>query len=441
MRLMLLLSALFCLMLSQSVFAKHPLPMRERAALMDDILKERLTTLLPTLMREQGIDTWLLIAREYNEDPIVKTMLPSTWLNARRRTILVIHTPKVGSPSFYAIARYKVGELFEKAWDKEQEPSQWQALKKVLTQLGSQRIGVNTSSMVALADGMTATEYQALENTLKNAQFELVSAQTLAVRWLETRTPKELAVYPEIVAMGHAIIKEAFSNKVITPNVTTTDDVVWWLREKSRELKLINWFHPTVSIQRASPEKFDHLTAFSARPDAQVIQPGDLLHVDFGITYLRLNTDQQQHAYVLRAGEQDAPEYLKKALKRANQVQDVFTGYFKAGRTGNEVLKLALTDASEKGLRPHIYTHPIGYHGHAAGTTLGMWDAQNGVPGTGDHPLYLNTAYSIELNGATYLDEWGKDIRIMLEENALFDKNGVTYLDGRQTKFHLIQSQ
>ena len=169
--------------------------------------------------------------------------------------------------------------------------------------------------------------------------------------------------------------------------------------------------------------------------------PGDLLHVDFGITYLGLNTDTQQHAYILMPGESSAPEYLQQALQKANQLQDIFTGEFAAGRTGNEVLASSLAKAKAAGLKPTIYTHPLGYHGHAAGTTLGMWDKQGGVPGDGDYPLHISTAYSIELNNAVMVEPWGKEIRIMLEEDAFFDDTGVWYLDGRQTRLIEIPSR
>ncbi|MDF2177428.1 M24 family metallopeptidase [Aliiglaciecola sp. CAU 1673] len=421
----------------------HPLPMRERAALVDELLEDRLTHLLPQLMTREGIDMWVLISREYNEDPVLKTMLPSTWLSARRRTILVLFNPGQGKPvERLAIARYDVGNAFKKAWDKEKQPDQWQALKEVIEQRAPASIAINKSANVALADGITATEYEELQQVLGSKwQAKLVPAQPLAIAWLETRSEKEMALYPSIVAMGHKLIATAFSNQVITPGKTTTEDVVWWLREQSQAMKLDNWFHPTVSIQRASGEKFDHLSAFSKNKEEQVIQPGDLLHVDFGITYLRLNTDQQQHAYVLRPGETDAPDYLYQAMASANRLQDIFTANFKAGRTGNEVLKMSRQMAIEEGIKPAIYSHPIGYHGHAAGTTLGMWDAQDGVPGSGDYPLHLNTAYSIELNAASFIQAWNKEIRIMLEEDAYFDKQGVRYLHGRQTGFHLIQSE
>jgi hypothetical protein len=163
------------------------------------------------------------------------------------------------------------------------------------------------------------------------------------------------------------------------------------------------------------------------------------LHVDFGITYLRLNTDTQQHAYILRAGEKDAPDYLKKALSQGNKLQDILTGNFTAGKTGNQILGDSRKQAIAGGLTPSIYTHPIGYHGHAAGTTIGQWDMQNGVPFTGDYAMHNNTAYSIELNVTTSIPEWKKEIQIKLEEDGFFDESGnFRYIDGRQTQFIII---
>jgi hypothetical protein len=419
------------------------LPMRDRSALIDEILIDRVENLLPQLMRREKIDMWILISREYNEDPVLKTFLPSTWLSARRRTILVMFDPGEGKPlECLAVARYQVGEVFKKAWDKETQGEQWQRLADIIKQRNPRKIAINKSTHFALTDGLTATEHEEFFEVLDaEVRSRVVSAEPLALAWLETRTSKEMQVYPGLVGLGHDMISEAFSNKVIVPGKSTTDDVVWWLREETRALKLRNWFHPSVSIQRASPEQFDHEKAFTAPANHTIIQPGDLLHVDFGLTYLRLNTDQQQHAYVLKADETDAPEYLKVALARANQLQDIFTANFKVGRTGNDVLSRSRSQAIALGIKPSIYTHPIGYHGHGAGTTLGMWDSQDGVPVQGDYPLHLNTAYSIELNAASYLSQWNKEIRIMLEEEALFGAQGVDYMDGRQTRFHLIESR
>lgn len=416
------------------------LQMKERASLINQMLDDKLTNVLPELMRKQGIDMWVLISREYNEDPVLKTMLPSTWLSARRRTILVLFDPGNDQPiQRYAVARYAVDTLFSKAWDKESQPNQWQRLVDLIAEKEPKRIGINKSEHFALADGMTATEYAEFTAVLpEDLQQRLVSAEYLAINWLETRTELEMEYFPKLIQIGHQIIAQAFSDQIVIPGKTTTNDIIWWLRDKSKSLGLENWFHPSVSIQRASAEKFDHLTAFSKRADPQVVLPGDLLHMDFGLTYLRLNSDQQQHAYVLRENETDAPDYLKQALKNANRLQDIFTANFKLGRSGNEVLAMSRKQAIEEGIKPSIYTHPLGYHGHAAGTTLGMWDSQGGVPVQGDYPLQANTAYSIELNAATFIEEWGKEVRIMLEENAFFDGEKVEYMDGRQTELHVI---
>ncbi|WP_428618156.1 M24 family metallopeptidase [Shewanella sp.] len=427
---------LLCLTLlpqtSQGAATDEILPLRERAALIDSLTEKRVQQLLPTLMRESDIDMWLLISREYNEDPVLKTMLPATWLSARRTTILVFARDKQGEVNAYAIAPYSVGNLFTKAWDKETHPSQWQALNALVERYQPKRIGVNRSASWAHADGLVSgDEARLLRHLPEPYRQALVSAEPLAIGWLERRIPEEVALYPSLVNMAHEIIAQGFSNEVIQVGKTTSEDLVWWFRERVRELKLQTWFQPSVTIQRAKQADLSGDT---------VILPGDLLHVDFGITYLRLNTDTQQLAYVLRSGETQAPDYLVKAFNSGNQLQDILTAQFAVGRTGNQVLKAAREQAIAAGLKPTIYSHPIGYHGHGAGTTLGMWDAQQGVAGSGDYPLHLNTAYSIELNNAVLIPEWEREIRIMLEEDAMFDASGVWYLNGRQTGLILIKS-
>lgn len=420
----------------------HILSLRDRAALKDSLIEQRVKQLLPELMTRTNIDMWLMISREYNEDPVLKTFLPSAWLEtARRTTILVVAKDKNNEVQTFAIAPYRVGKLFERAWDKQKQPDQWEALNELIARFDPASIGVNQSEIWAHADGMTTTDYKRLMSSLPDKyQQRVVSAEPLAVGWLETRIPQEITLYKKMVAIAHQIISEGFSADTVKVGETTTENLVWWFRERVAELKLDTWFHPSVSIQRSDAEEFDHEDTFD-KDKQTVVMPGDLLHVDFGITYVGLNTDTQQHAYILKPGESTAPEYLKQALTKANQVQDIFTSEFAVGRTGNEVLASSLQKGKAAGLKPTIYTHPLGLHGHAAGTTLGMWDKQQGVPGDGDYPLHLNTAYSIELNNAVMLPEWGKEIRIMLEEDAFFDESGVWYLDGRQTRLIEIPSR
>ena len=413
------------------------LPLKERATIIDEIQKDRLENLLPKLMDETGIDLWVLITREYNEDPIIKTLLPPTWLNARRQTILVFSKNKNSEGiTSAAITRYPFGTLIPSIWDKEKQPDQWKALADYITSQDPKSIGINTSKAFALADGLVKTDYDALMNVLPETyKKRVVSSEKLAVGWVETRTAKEMEHYEDLVAITHEIIAEAFSTKVIEPGVTTTDDIVWWLREQVLSLGLKTWFHPTVDVQRA--DKSD-LYAFDNKSKYDIIQPGDLVHCDFGISYLTLNTDCQELAYVLKRGETQAPDFLVNALAQGNRVQDIFTSNFKEGITGNEILKISLKQGREEGLRPQIYTHPLGTFGHSAGTTLGMWDSQNGVPVTGDYPVHVNTSYAIELNTTVFIPNWNKDIRIMLEEAGFFGKDGFRYVNKRQEKLLLI---
>lgn len=429
-----------CLFFNLSFAKAQILPLREQSKIINELLADRFNNLLPVLMDKNDLDLWVIVSREYNEDPVLKTMLPPTWLSARRRTILVFYRNKERNLfEKLAIARYDVGENIKASWDMKQFPNQWDALINIISTRNPKKIGINTSTNHNHADGMDVTDYNELIQKLPAAyKSKVVSAETLAVNWLETRTEREMQFYPQLVNITHKIIEEGFSEKVITPGITTTDDVVWWFREKIRSLGLETWFHPSVSVQRNDPQNFEHLRSFSNRPKDDVIQPGDLLHVDIGITYLRLNTDIQQHAYILKPGETDIPPAIKIAFTKANRLQDILTTQFKLGKTGNQILADALAQAKKENIEAVIYTHPLGFHGHAAGPTIGLWDQQGGVPGAGDFPMNYRTCYSIELNAATEIPDWKKSIRIMLEEDGYFDENGFRYIGGRQKEIYII---
>ena len=428
---------LFIALFVTNIYAQDILPLKERAEFINKLQKDRLNKLLPQLMEKTGIDMWVLIAREYNEDPIIKTMLPPTWLNARRTTILVFSLDsKTKKFESVAIARYAFGDNIPSIWNKEKQPNQWEALNDYIVSKNPEKIGLNISSYESLADGLSKYHYDQLYNVLSpKFRKKITSAEDLAIAWIETRTDLEMTVFSQLVDIISAIIREAFSTKVITPGVTSTDDVVWWMREKVLSLGLDTWFHPTVDVQRKDNSD---LYAFDNKSKFDIILPGDLLHCDFGISYLTLNTDTQELAYVLKPGETNAPDFLINAFKEGTRVQDIFTNNFKQGLTGNEILKKSLEQGKAEGLRPSIYTHPLGTYGHSAGTTIGMWDSQGGVPFTGDYPLQFNTAYAIELNTTVYIKEWEKDIRIMLEVPGFFGKDGFRYINGRLTEFLLV---
>lgn len=430
---------LICLITFNS-YAQQILSEKDRAVVVDEILTERFNNLLPKLMDRTEIDMWILISREYNEDPVLKTMLPATWLNARRRTIILFYRDKMNDTiEKLAVARYNFGENIISAWDKDKEPNQWKRLMQLIEERNPHKIALNYSTDFNISDGLDKTDYDEFMNYLPEVyKSKVVSSEKLANAWIETRTVREMIIYNQLVDITHEIINEAFSEKVITPGITTTSDVEWWMRQKVTDLGLDTWFHPTVDVQRTQDSLKGHLYSFSDRPDQMIILPGDLLHCDFGITYLRLNTDCQELAYVLKPNETEPPKFLVNALKEGNKLQDFLTSNFIEGKTGNEILLKALNEAKNAGLKPSIYTHPLGSYGHSSGPTIGMWDAQQGVAGAGDYPLYPNTVYAIELNTTVNIPEWNRDIRVMLEEPGFFGEDGFRYANGRQTKLMTI---
>lgn len=428
---------------SQHVYADElgdkVLPLRERAAVTNSVLEQRLDEVVPLVMRREGVDAWVLIAREYNEDPVLKTMLPATWLNARRRTVLLFidHGDSRGVERM-AVARYAVGDLFPGVWNPEQQPDQYARIAQILEEFNPQKIALNYSDTYALADGLTFSEQRdfaaALSPELRN---RIVPAENVAVGWLETRIPEEIDVYRDVMDIAFSIIAEGFSSEVVTAGQTTTTDLEWWFRQRVSDLGLATWFHPSIEVERS-----DRSLADIARDslDPNILYPGDHVHIDFGISYLNLQTDTQQNAYILRDGENDVPESLKVALKAGNELQDILTNNFKVGRSGNDILRMTRNESIAKGIGPIIYTHPIGLHGHAAGTTIGMWDKQDGVPGTGDYPMQPNTAYSIELTAMVDVPEWSsKPMRMKLEEDGFYDGNNFEYIQPRQTEYHIIR--
>jgi hypothetical protein len=417
------------------------LPLKDRAAVTDAWLKERLDTLVGPLMRREGVDMWILFGGEYNEDPVLKTMLPATWLSARRTTILVFHDRgEDQGVDRFAIARYPVADLFPSAWNPDEQPDQMARLAEIVAERNPDRIAVNTSDTFPLADGLTAADRDVLTEALGDAAERIVAKPALALGWFETRIPAEMTVYPMIVRIAHSIIAETFSEANVVPGVTTTNDLRWHLRQRVSDLGLDTWFHPSVHVQRVETGTF--AIAEMNLDGGQVIEPGDLLHVDFGITYLGFSTDTQHHAYVLRPGETQAPKGLRAGLTEANEVQDALVAEFEVGLTGNELLTRARRRALRRVAEPSIYSHPIGFHGHGAGPWIGMWDDQETAGLRGEVLVRPNTAWSIESNAQVAVPEWGgQTVRFMTEEDAFFDGETVRYLDGRQRELLLIPRQ
>ncbi|NIN72601.1 MAG: M24 family metallopeptidase [Gemmatimonadetes bacterium] len=422
--------------------------LREQATIQQGWLQLRLERVLPRLMREHGVDMWIIPMREYNEDPVFVGLVSPTTFAARRRTIYVfcdrgpeegVERIAIGGNSqggLYRVVRDPNAATGAAAGQERQAepfgPDQWNLLPPVVEACDPESIAVNTSHTFAFSDGLSAGEWEQMSAAIPEPYRDrVVRRERLALDYISERLPEMLPTFIEMTKIAHEIIATAFSSKVITPGITRTEDVRWWMRQRLNDLGLDTWFHASVEVQRRGGVE-------SSNP---VIMHGDVLHCDFGVTALGLNTDTQHMGYVLRPGETDAPEGLKQALAAGNQLQDIVMEEMQPGRTGNEVLGRSLARMRDARINGTVYSHPVGDHGHGAGPLIGLWDRQEGVPGRGDVPLRPNTWWSIELQATSPVPEWdGQPARMALEEDAYIDADGVRHwVLSRQEHFHLVR--
>lgn len=414
-----------------------PLPLREQAAVRDRWLSQRLLDVLPELMDRAEIDIWLVIGREYNEDPVLATLLPAAWLSARRRTILVLERSDDGVVPT-AVSDYPVGQFVAAIVPEDAEApgaaTEWDEVRRIVEQADPARIGIDVSSSFALADGLSHAEHQALMAALGPYADRCVPAERLAISWLETRLPEEIQALRTLNRLAHDVVVEACA--AVEVGTTTALDVAWWIRQRLADLGVDPWFQPGVTLQRAGIPLVAHRgTPMPAVRFDAVIQPGDVVHCDVGLSSLGLRTDTQRTAYVLRAGESEPPAGLRAALATAHRLQDLTIGALAPGRTGNEVLAAARAAAAQDDIDGEIYSHPVGYHGHGAGPAIGRWDRQDGIPGAGDYPVHRNTVYALELAIRRPVPEWGGQIvRMAVEDGIAVTDDGVRYLAERQTE-------
>jgi hypothetical protein len=424
--------------------------LREQAEIRQQWLELRLDRVLPRLMREHGVEMWIIPTREYNEDPVFWSLVSPTTMAARRRTIYVFHDRgEQQGVERIAIGGSSQGGLYTVLRDPRAQPGaaggtvrlaepfgpeQWTLLTPVVRERDPRTIAVNISHTHAFSDGLTAGEWEQLQLALgPEYSGRVVRRELLALQYIEERLPEMVPPYTRMQELVHEIIGTAFSNRVITPGNTTTQDVVWWLRQRTNDLGLGTWFQPSVSVQRRGVAMAD-----STNP---VIVRGDVLHTDFGITALGLNTDTQHMGYVLREEESEPPAGLRAALGRSNRLQDLLLEEMVPGRTGNEVLAATRARMTAEGIDGTVYTHPIGDRGHGAGPTIGLWDRQEGVVGRGEVPLRPNTWFSIELQATTPVPEWDDQrVRMAQEEEAMIDADGTRrWILKRQEALHLIR--
>ena len=431
--------------------------LREQAVLQQSWLEKRLKTILPGLMRKHGVDMWVIPMREYMEDPTFTSLVSPTTFAARRRTIYVFFDKCAASGRTdpgdgtcverIALGGTSQGGLYEAVRSTQAVTAdvggrqaelwgdaQWQVLKEVIEQRKPSVIGVNISRTFAFTDGLTAGEHEGMSAALGSTwTSKFKRAEALPLEFIASRLPEEEAFYRRLQGVVWDLIGRMYSTEVIKPGVTKTSDLVWWWRQQVNDLGLDTWFQPSIEVQRkgVSAEQLG---------DDPVIQKGDVLHCDVGITALRLNTDTQHMAYVPLDGETDAPAGLKQALRNANRLQDVLFEEVRPGRTGNEILAATLAKMKSEKLNGTMYSHPIGMHGHGAGPLIGLWDYQEGVPGRGDAKVIPGMWFSSELQVTTPIPEWNNQpVRVAQEEDFIIDKDGkLRWAIRRQAAWHLV---
>ena len=423
-----------------------PSSLRKQAEIEQLWLQKRLDNNLPALMRQHNVQMWIVACREYAEDPAFFSLVSPTVFAARRTTIYVFHDkgPAAGverlalggdsNGGLYTVYRDPDAPAHEIYGD-----SQWQTLRNLVDLRKPKSIAIDTSTIHAFSDGLSVSMHDKLLTALgpENAR-KVVPAEDLALEYQELRVPEMLPTYREMMRVVHTLISRAFSNEVITPGKTTDQDVVWWLRQQVNDMGYGTWFHPSVMVQRSGVRQG---LDFLHKESGIVIERGDVLHTDFGITAMRLNTDTQHMGYVLRAGETDVPAGLKKALENGNRLQDIVLSRLRPGSSGNEILRDSLKTMQAAAIKGSIYSHPIGDHGHAAGPLIGLWDHQDGVPGRGDVKVLPVSWFSIELSAWTPVPEWNnQEVQMGLEEDAAVDAEGhASWVLSRQTEFHLVR--
>ncbi|KAI0101097.1 hypothetical protein F4814DRAFT_105614 [Daldinia grandis] len=408
--------------------------LREQAKLLDGWTEER-KALIPGLLRKYGVDAWLMSQREYAEDTVFWALKEATQFSARRRTThLFLADPVGGAPSSYS-------------WI-ENTDAVWAELRQILATQQPRSIALNTHSEIAFSGGLHAGELDAvMKGVGEEWKDRFVLEPMLGVELVATMVKSRLPWYKKLMETAWAIIEEGFSEKIIVPGKSTSWDIEWWMREKIQSLNYTTWFQPSVFIltEKGFPAADDpSASTDDPRAPDRPIEYGDLIHTDFGVSALGLNTDTQHIGYVLYPGETetDVPKGMIEGLKKVNRLQDIVKSNMKIGLTGNEILKASLEQMRSEGIQGKIYCHATGEWGHSAGTVIGMTNLQDKVPVLGDLPLLKNTYYSIELFAEHFVPERNQTIVFPQEEDVYWDDatNSWQWVYGRQEELLLIRT-
>lgn len=431
-------------------YIKNILPMRQRVQKMESWWKWKKEYVLPMVMLEQSVDVWILRNNEAdlyynNEGPVFTSLLPA---NFEGMTLPSVYA----SPGSQAIPKFL---LFYYNDDRIEyhEPSDYKNINTLVNEIQPNRIAIslfnNEDMLSALGEKYSK---------------KIVDSWTIGVRWLETISPGQIDAYSFVQGLANDIIAEGFSNAVVIPGITTTDDLNWWFRHCYLGLDLEIENHPSVIVKRRPSliEKYSSIDSPNKFRDGQtqnginvVIQKGDIISLDSDIMLMGLVTDSHQHAYVLQSNEEDVPDDLKKAMETVNQMQDLFAAEFRLGRTGKEIV----ASSKKIELLPGVIETELGFHPppmfirrfllggymfshktYVAGMTSGPGYYPTSIV-TNNHILYHNTLYAFEPHTRINVDGWGPNgVEIGIGQIVVFSEGGLRYLNRPQnSKWHIVK--
>ncbi len=411
----------------------------EQMAVRDVWLTKRHDMLLP-MMRRHGIGMWIVVNEEFHDDPLTQYVAPARPYTGRRDIFVFVDAGDAGLRKVAATGYWEetVARFFESPIDP--KPA-GEVLRELYEQYRPATVGLGTGGARGMTRSLTHDSYSFLTDAMgSEAASRFQSAAPLIEEYLATRIPEELEHYELLVALTEAITKEAFSNAVVEPGVTTVGDVRRFMYDELWSHGVGTWFQPDMRVQRAGMADVGSRGFLAVAPEETVIEPGDLIHVDFGISYLGLDSDWQKMAYVLRPGEEDAPEGLKAAFANTVALQDALTlRASRPGRTAGEAYAATMAEMEDLGIQAQIYSHPLGNNGHGMGPSIDFRSAGRGEATS--KPLVEGSYISIELNTRTTVPEWdGQDVHIMQEDPAYLTPEGWVFFRPRQEEFYLITS-
>jgi Xaa-Pro dipeptidase len=424
----------------QSTTAVEPklLPWSQQIAVREQWLVKRHGMILD-MMRHNGVDMWIVVNEEFHDDPLTQYVAPPRPYAGGRDFFVFIDTGDAGLKkiAITGFAEESVKKFFEAPDDP--KPAD-KVLPEIYQQYKPKKIALSYSGHRGVTRSITHDTYKFMAEKMgPEAESHFVPAENLIEEYSDTRIPEEFATYTDMVKVTEILAQRSLSGEVIKPGVTTVGDVRRWLYDQLGERGLTTWFQPDLRVQRRGKPNETSRGFLAVSPEEVVIQKGDVVHLDFGITYMGLNTDWQKMSYVLRDGEQDVPEGLKKALANTNALQDSMCRNSKPGKAAGDVYNDVMADMKQQGIEAKVYSHPLGFQGHGLGASIDYRSAQraDSMPA---RKLRDGSYISIELNSVTAVPEWdGQKVFVMEEDPAYLTAEGWKFFVPRQTEWYVVK--